>query len=194
MILFEHRINSIEGLRKVPLDSGIEFDVRLYHGGLVTSHSPFEIGDPLADFLKEVHNRSLVVNIKEEGIEETVLGLLRENNLSNYFLLDVSFPYLIKYLRNGLSKFAIRVSEFEDFKTLEKVKVDWCWLDTFRENFDHCVEAIQLAKNVGTKICLVSPELHDPSRIKYVQKLQELLKSNKLEVDAVCTKRTDLWS
>lgn len=193
MIIFEHRINSIAALEKVPLSRGVEFDVRLNHGSLVTAHSPFEPGDSLVDFLKFVGGRPLIVNIKEEGIEDLVIKLLGENDVLNYFLLDVSFPYLIKFAQQGFTRIATRASEFEDSKALQMTGSDWCWLDSFGDDFGHCVETIKLANEVGSKVCLVSPELHDLGRVNLVSDLQQLLKIHGLRLDGVCTKYPDLW-
>ena len=48
----------------------------------------------------------MIINIKEEGLETTILRELNESNIKNFFFLDQSFPYLIKKSKL-LSKIAL---------------------------------------------------------------------------------------
>ena len=41
---------------------------------------------------------TLILNIKESGIEQNVLKLVKRYKIKSYFLLDVEFPYIFKTL------------------------------------------------------------------------------------------------
>ena len=61
---------------------------------------------------------TLILNIKESGIENNVLSLIQEyNNVKNYFLLDVEFPYIFSAYKKNFKNIAIRFSEFESINT-----------------------------------------------------------------------------
>ena len=113
MIIINQRINSIEKLRDTPIECGIEIDVRPYGDKLVLQHDPFKKGEDFDKFLKEYNHKLLIVNIKSEGIEEEAIRLVNKYGIKDYFLLDVTFPFMIKYIRKGVRNFAVRFSEFE---------------------------------------------------------------------------------
>ena len=48
-------------------------------------------------------------------------------------------------------------------------------------------------KRKQVKICLVSPELVEKGRESEIKKLVNNLKKNKFNVNAVCTKKPNLW-
>ena len=70
--------------------------------------------------------------IKEAGIENEVLRLVREKGVEEYFLLDVEFPYIYQSSRKGERSIAMRYSEDECIETVLKYadKIDWVWIDT----------------------------------------------------------------
>ena len=77
----------------------------------------------MKNFLKEYKHGTLVLNIKESGIENNVLSLIQKySNVKNYFLLDVEFPYIFSALKNGIKNIAIRFSEFESIDTVMQFK------------------------------------------------------------------------
>ena len=51
MIFCSHRINTIEQLKKIPTNFGIEIDVNTYLNKLILKHDPFGSGDLLKNFL-----------------------------------------------------------------------------------------------------------------------------------------------
>jgi hypothetical protein len=124
------------------------------------------------------------VNIKSEGIEYEALRILKSHNIENFFLLDCSFPMIVKLSKLGERRLAVRVSEYEDIQTSLNMKqfVDWVWLDSFHSL--PSVETYIKLKESGFHICLVSPELQlrneDVSHLKHI-------------VEAVCTKTPELW-
>ena len=48
-----HRVNTIEELRKLPLEYGVELDLRDdLNGRIYISHNPFEQGEDFEDYCK----------------------------------------------------------------------------------------------------------------------------------------------
>ena len=190
MLKIAHRINTVAQLKQVPQESGIELDLRYEGPNLILHHDPFTTGELFEDLLKEYKHRLIILNVKTEGIEEEVLRLLHKYAVTNYFFLDLSLPYLIKYMRKGEHNIAVRFSEYEplEFVMAFKGKVDWVWVD--------CFHHMPLTKDIyhqlkeHFKICLVSPELQGYELSK-IELFKTQLKG--MEIDAVCTKRPDLW-
>lgn len=157
MQIIVHRINTIEQLRKIPEKYGVEIDIRETNGQLILNHEAFGTGDLLEEYLKNYHHAFIIFNIKEAGIEAKVIELAEQYSITNYFLLDVEFPYLYQAARQGIKKIAIRYSEDECIETVLKYKgmVDWVWIDTNTK--------LPLTKKImkqleGFKTCLVCPD------------------------------------
>ena len=53
MIIVEHRKNTIDELKLVPLEHGVEVDLRLSHGEIVLAHDPFVKGDFFINWIQE---------------------------------------------------------------------------------------------------------------------------------------------
>ncbi len=188
MIIIEHRINTIEQLKKVPKHRGVEIDIRDYDGELRLTHNPFTSGETLGDFLEHYHHKFIIFNVKCAGLESKILELAKKHNINDFFLLDVENPSLVNLSRNGMNKIAVRFSDFEDinFALGFAGKVDWVWVD--------CFETIPLDKEIYEKLskhfklCLVSPEMqkHPESWISDFQKTG-------ISLDAVCTDLPQIW-
>ena len=73
MEIIIHRVNSISSLKKVPNNFGTEIDVRAFGSKLILNHEPFQNGEDFDDYLDEFDHGTLVLNIKEAGIENEVL-------------------------------------------------------------------------------------------------------------------------
>ena len=132
MEIIIHRVNRIKELKNIKPTFGTEIDIRAQGGEIILSHDPFVKGDKLDDYLDEYNHGILVLNIKEDGIEDDVLGMVRERKrIKDYFLLDVEFPYLFKKAKAGEMDMAIRFSEDECIQTVQKYinKVNWVWID-----------------------------------------------------------------
>jgi hypothetical protein len=190
MLKIAHRINTIEQLKLVPKEFGVELDLRPDADKIVIHHEPFQGGVDFEEWLKFYNHSFIILNTKAEGMEERLIALMERYKIDNYFFLDLSLPYLIKYMKKGVSRIAIRFSEYEPIEFVMKFagKVEWLWIDCFTllplndENY-----GILKAK---FKLCLVSPELqgYDIARIA---DFREQVKN--MKIDAVCTKRPDLW-
>jgi len=66
------------------------------------------------------------------------------------------------------------------------------WVDNFSE-IKINKKFYLFLKNKRVKICLVSPELVNKNRSKEIKSIISNFKRNKLEIDAVCTKKPNLW-
>jgi hypothetical protein len=191
--LIAHRVNTIAELRKLPKNYGAEIDIRAWQNRLVLHHDPFQEGESLEDYLAEYDHGLLVLNIKETGIEDKVLKIVREHEIPDYFLLDVEFPYLYKASHGGEQAIAVRYSEAEGLDTVKQLKglVDWTWIDvnTTLPLDETSVEVLASFRN-----CLVSPDLWDrPEDISiYLKRMEEV----KFRPDAVVAKlgNLDTWS
>ena len=193
MEIIVHRINKLEELKNISPNYGVEIDIRSYGSELILNHEPYKKGDKFEDFLKKYKHGTLVLNIKESGIENTVLSLIQKhNNIKKFFLLDVEFPYVISALKNGIKNIAIRFSEFESIDTVMQFKglIDWVWIDTFTKlPLDQ--NSIHVLKDFKT--CLVCPERWQREGDILLYKNQ--LKNMKFSLDAVMTSEdtVKLW-
>lgn len=197
MQIIKHRINSKIGLVETSRSFGIEMDVRSREDQIIVSHDPFNSEAELfEDWIGEYRHGTLVVNVKEEGIEQRVFTILKEFGVSNFFLLDQSFPFMMKTLFSSESRTAARLSEVEAIETVLKLKEisglfpDWVWIDCFSGDWKH-LKKIASVKALGMKTCLVSPELHGRDIKEELDKILGLVDLN--DLDAVCTKHPDFW-
>ena len=193
MLIIKHRCNTIEELKDVPPIYGVEIDIRTRSSEIILHHDPFKDGVSLQRWLKYYKHKFLILNIKEEGIEKRVLEMMQENAISQFFLLDQSFPFLIKTVNSGESRCAVRVSEYESLSTALSIqdRVRWIWLDMFT-HFPLSKIECRILNNADCQVCLVSPELHGHPESKVKQIIQAVINSN-VKFDAVCTKNVSLW-
>ena len=119
---------------------------------------------------------------------------MQSKGITDYFFLDQSFPFLVKWSKAGEHRCAVRVSEFESIETALTLtgKVDWVWVDCFTR-FPLSEHDAKRLKDAGFKLCLVSPELQGRDANVEIPNLASLLKERNIVADAVCTKRPDLW-
>jgi len=130
-----HKINTVKELNQIPKEFGCEIDIRSDGSRLILNHDAFTSGDLLTDYLDEYNNGTLVLNIKESGIEDIVLEEVKKRGLKSYFLLDVEFPYLYFATKKGERNIAVRFSEKEPIENVLvfKDKLDWVWIDTITQ-------------------------------------------------------------
>lgn len=192
MILVSHRRNTIEQLRETPTQYGVEVDIRSEGGRLIIHHDAFAEGEDFERWLDHYRHRLLILNVKEEGLEQRLLALMAAKNIDAFFFLDQSFPFLVKTARTGEKRTAVRISEFESISTAYALTgmVGWIWIDCFTRFPVSGHEAAHL-QSLGFKLCLVSPELQ--GRTEGIAELRSLLAREEIRADAVCTKRPDLW-
>jgi hypothetical protein len=194
MKLIAHRRNTIAELDATPTELGIEVDIRSFGDRLVIHHDAFVEGESFEVWLKHYRHGTLILNVKEEGLEARLIDLMRTSGISDYFFLDQSFPFLVKWSKAGERRCAVRVSEFESVDTALTLagKVDWVWVDCFTR-FALTGDEAQRLQHSGFKLCLVSPELQGRPADTEIPALIALLRERGIRADAVCTKRPDLW-
>ena len=194
MIIVRHRRNLRRELEETPTDLGIEVDIRSQGSELVIHHDPFVVGERFEDWIEAYAHRLLILNVKEEGLEERLLAIMQRRGIEEFFFLDQSFPFLIRTARQGERRCAVRVSEYESVDTALSLSgmVEWVWVDCFTrfplEGDD--ARALQAA---GMKLCLVSPELQDRTDPNEIEAIRNVLGRAKIMVEAVCTKEPELW-
>ena len=192
MKLICHRRNLINELKTTPAEYGIEVDIRSQGGELIIHHDPFVEGVNFKAWISEYRHSTLILNVKEEGLEEALLAVMAEHSIDDFFFLDQSFPFLIRTANRGESRCAVRVSEFETVETALTLsgKIDWVWIDCFTR-FPLTAEDVQRLKQAGFKLCLVSPELQ--GRFGEIANMRALLDNLHIKLDAVCTKDPLAW-
>lgn len=195
-LLIRHRVNEITDLRSIDPAHGVEIDLRAdvtRKGRIYLAHDPWQQGDDFSAWLKEFSRLKIqgpiLLNTKEDGLEDRIFELLKKFDLKNFLFLDTAFPTFIKWYNEGLGHlFFLRLSKYEDLSNLEQFKgsVKWVWVDCF----DVAPMPSEIINKVSKtfKVCLVSPELQkgEHSQIKRFSKAFE-------HFDAVCTKHPDLW-
>lgn len=190
MLKIAHRINTIDQLKQVPPEWGVEIDLRPDGDRIILHHDAFVPGVDFEEWLKYYNHSMIILNTKSEGMEEKILNLMQNYHIDNYFFLDLSLPFTIKYLNKGLKKIAVRFSEYEpiEFAMNFAGKAEWLWIDCFTKLPLDSSNYNMLKKNF--KLCIVSPELqgYDITRIN---EFKSVLAG--MTIDAVCSKRPDLW-
>ena len=184
MEIIVHRVNSINKLKKIPKTFGAEIDLRAYKSKIILNHEPFKSGDTLDDFLKNYNHGTLILNIKEDGIENEVIKKVNKAKIRSFFLLDVEFPYIYKSLKNNQKNIAIRFSEKEPIeisKLLEK-KFKWLWIDTVTK-LPINKKNLRVIKKF--KSCIVCPERW--GRPYEINKYKRKMKNLKFQPDAIMT-------
>ncbi len=188
MEFIAHRINTLEELKALPYEYGVELDLRDdLNGRVYIQHNPFEKGEDFEEYLKAYHHGTMILNIKSERIEHKVLELIGKYDVKSYFFLDSSFP-MIKLLSDTEEhNIALRFSELEGLDTIRNMagKATWVWVDCFtRLPIDK--DSYKELKNLGYKLCMVSPELEgQPEKLG---EYKQFLEQNEIVMDAVCTK------
>ncbi len=194
MKLISHRRNTIKELLATDSKYGVEVDIRSYGKKLIMHHEPLIQGEDFNEWLTEYNHGTLILNVKEEGLESRLIKLMKEQGIDDYFFLDQSFPFLVKWSNLGEKRCAIRISEYESIETALTLarKVNWVWVDCFTQ-FSLTQQDAEALIEAGFKICLVSPELQGRNAKKEIPLLADELKKRNIFADAVCTKSPEIW-
>ena len=195
MNVIAHRRNLRAELEATPTTFGVEVDIRSCADRLVIHHDPFVTGEDFDDWITAYRHGTLILNVKEEGLEARLLDVMRRHRIDDFFFLDQSFPFLVKWSRAGERRCAVRVSEYENVDSAMTLagRIDWAWVDCFTRFPIDGAEAARL-QGAGFRLCLVSPELQGRAAETEVPALRALLASQGIAAEAVCTKRPDLWA
>lgn len=193
MEVIVHRRNLLGELRAAPREFGVEVDIRSYGDRLVIHHDPYVDGENFEDWIAEYAHGTLILNVKEEGLEDRLLALMAKHGIERFFFLDQSFPFLMRTARRGERRCAVRVSEFEAVETALAVAslIDWVWVDCFTRFPLDARQALAI-REAGLKTCLVSPELQGRPA-EEIAEMRALMLEIGMVADAVCTKRPELW-
>lgn len=194
MHLIAHRRNTLQDLQATPTKYGVEVDIRSQGDRLIIHHDPFVEGASFEEWIAAYKHGTLILNVKEEGLEDRLLALMSKFGIEDFFFLDQSFPFLIRTSRTGETRCAARVSEFEAIDTALSLKgqIDWIWVDCFTR-FPLTREDYTALRGAGFKLCLVSPELQGRAAETEIAAMAKCLADQDMVMDAVCTKRPDLW-
>lgn len=195
MEIIAHRRNTLAELAATPNAYGVEVDIRSRGSDLIIHHDPFADGESFARWIADYRHGLLILNVKEEGLEQRLIDLMLLHGVSRYFFLDQSFPFLVKTARTGERRCAVRVSEFETVATALTLagQIDWVWVDCFTR-FPLDRAGAEVLQGAGFKLCLVSPELQGRDAETEIAALRAMLSNTGISAEAVCTKRPDLWS
>lgn len=192
MLYIAHRINTVKQLKDVPAHYGIELDLRDHGDRIVLQHDPFikPEAEDFEEFLEHYHHALIILNVKSERIEHRVLDLMRQYKIESYFFLDSSYPMIRLLSNQGETRQAVRFSEVEPIEGALALagKVQWAWIDCF-SRMPLCPGSYAALKQ-HFKLCAVSPELQGrpvETIADYAAELQPY------PMDAICTKRPDLW-
>ena len=188
-----HRVNTINYLQSVPKEFGVEVDIRSFKNKVIISHEPLLNGVEFEEWISFYEHDFLILNVKEEGLEKYLLDILKKYNIKNFFFLDQSFPFLLKTIKSGEKRCAIRISEFESIDSAYNLagKIEWVWIDYFNK-FPLSKNDFIGLKKLGYKICIVSPEIQGKETCE-INILKNFLMKNEIFPDAVCTKEIDFW-
>lgn len=192
-----HRVNEITQLRNTTsLDRGVEIDVRSdvnRIGKLLISHDPWnqvaDFEEWIDVFCRRGFTGTLIINVKEDGLEEKIFSILDGRAVKNFFILDAAMPTIIKWsINKGRKEFAVRLSQYESLESVQLLKdrVNWLWIDCFQGKPMSFVPGLKEKTNM--RLCLVSPELQIPGMIEY-----EGFEQWANYVDAICTKSPENW-
>lgn len=194
MHIIAHRRNTLAELAAVPPRHGVEVDIRTRADRLIMCHDPYVDGEDFEGWIAAYRHGTLILNVKEDGLEPRLLGLMQRHGIEDFFFLDQALPTLVRMTRQGEGRCAVRVSEFETVETAMRFagKARWIWVDCFTRFPLAPAESARLV-GAGFELCLVSPELQGRTDPSEIAAMRGLLERERHAVAAVCTKRPDLW-
>ena len=153
---------------------GTETDLRDQNGELLISHDPpIKSVNNIKKFIKIFNEYNtdlpLALNIKSDGLQDLVLKFLKQGNIKNYFVFDMSVPDTIGYFEKGMKVF-VRQSEYEITPSFYE-RCEGIWLDCF-ENVWYDEELILNHLKNGKKVAIVSSDLHKRDKSKHWEMLK----------------------
>ena len=161
--------NTLVAFRRA-LDAGFGFetDIRDFNGQLVISHDISDADCPLLEevlrlvTLRDV-SQPIALNIKADGLQVLLGDILRQFQLADVFVFDMSVPDALVYLTQRdatdrpLYKVFTRFSEYEPQPAFLQ-QADGVWLDGLK---DLRLTSARIEHFAARKaVCVVSPELH----------------------------------
>ena len=145
---------------------GIETDLRYFNNEIIISHDPITKNSIGTDFFIELldyyvkinSNSCLAINIKCDGIVNTIHKKILERKIKNYFFFDMTIPDLISSHKLGCKNLFARHSSFEVSYLLHSM-TSGVWVDFFDGIFN-LDEELKCAFRNFKQFTFVSPELH----------------------------------
>jgi hypothetical protein len=186
-----HRVNQITQLDGQNKLWGAEIDLRsdvTQPKKIHLSHDAWVKGDDFEQWLdiwaQKKIDGTLILNTKEDGLEERSLELLSAKSVTNFFFLDTTIPTLVRLGKKYRNNFAVRYSSFENLGLCLALRehAAWAWVDCFNRQ-PVTFEEVANLKQAGFKVCLVSPELQGGAEVEKAG-FQDLISLS----DAICTK------
>lgn len=173
---------------------GLETDLRDMGGGIVISHDmASEICLKLEDFFKLYKkynaNLPLALNIKADGLQNSLKQLIEKYEITNYFVFDMSVPDALLYIDLNFNVFT-RQSEYEKEPSFYD-KAHGIWTDEF---YSHWIDKNIIKKHIdnGKSVCIVSPELHKRDFKKEWQEYKQIEKELQIQDKLmICTDYPD---
>ncbi|BDI28879.1 hypothetical protein CCAX7_009300 [Capsulimonas corticalis] len=149
-------------LRSFRLGFGTETDVRDHDGSLVISHDPPTSAALSLDRFLEIYREEgaglpLALNIKADGLQAALKGVLARFQVTNYFTFDMSLPDMLHYFVQNIPVLT-RQSEYEP-QPLCYEQADGVWLDCFQGDWID-EQTVSGHLDAGKRVCIVSPDLH----------------------------------
>jgi hypothetical protein len=192
MLQILHRVNDLAQLQSTPSHFGVEMDIHGYADRLVVHHEPGHDAIDFEEWLEAYDHAFLIANIKEEGVERRARDLILARGIDAFFMLDLSFPAIVKMVRSGESRVAVRVSEYESAAGALRLarRAGWIWLDSFEGGVPVPLAELTALHDAGFRICVVSPELHGREAVE-IDAMKAGLPAGL--IDAVCTKYPQRW-
>jgi hypothetical protein len=197
MLIIKHRVNTSIELNALNTKFGVEIDIRTYGENIVVSHDPFNRdAEEFNTWLSKFKHKTLIINLKEEGLEDRLNMIMNRFPHIDYFFLDQSFPFLVKTLKVKEFRTSIRFSDLESIETLKLVveklscKPNWIWIDDFTGNWEH-LEILKTIDLSDIKTCLVSPELQGRDLSTEFDKITRGF--DYFSPSAICTKMPEYW-
>lgn len=189
MQFIAHRRNTAAELAGTPREYGVEIDLRSIGARLVLQHDPYLDGEDFETWLGDFRHGTLILNVKEEGLETRLGALMAQHGIQDFFFLDQSFPFLLKSAKAGERRCAARVSEYESLHTVLALAglIDWVWVDCF-SRFPLERAELGALHQAGFRTCLVSPELQGRRDPEEIRALARQFAAWNLAPSAVCTK------
>jgi len=133
MIIIKHRVNTIKDLKKTDKNFGVEIDLRSNQSDVYLHHDPFKKGELFDKWVRSFKHKMLILNVKEEGLEDKILKILKKNKIKKFFFHDQTFSSLLKNMTK--THVSIRYSEYESLQKTNYLfkKIKWIWIDNFNK-------------------------------------------------------------
>lgn len=171
----EEKNTSVAFKRSFSLGFGTETDFRDYLEDLVISHDIASNTSFKAIKFFEIFNQynsalPLALNIKADGLQKKLKAILKQFNIANYFVFDMSIPDTIGYIDNNIPFFS-RQSEYE----IQPAFYENCagvWLDAFIDKW-YDADLIRQHISNGKQVAVVSFDLHKRDHLALWKYLKE---------------------